>query len=294
MTSAALRLLLLCCLLAPAWAAPRIAIITPLDGQPILAGKSLTTPAFAEEGQLLDLPAGSQVRVQLLASNRQTHLKGPRQVTLSKEQLNKIARGVTRDKLSVAQEAGNLQRSAAATTRATDPLGWSLVLPGKATEQGWEFPVKIDPKYFKSNQEITVTLGELQDSGQSWVFDGSVPNAATPGLTLLPGHRYLLMVQGVSLQYKRVFQVLTPEEKSHLRNLENQLLSRRPTVKELLRVADLYDDFDQTEEVARLLEQVVAHPQFEKLSQEEREQVRGALNRALDSLDLPIPKASPN
>ncbi len=294
MKSATLKLLFLLCLLAPAWAAPRIAIITPLDGKPILAGKGLSTPTFAEEGQVLDLPAGSQVRVQLLASNRQTHLKGPRQVTLSREQLSKSATEVKRDKLSVAQEAGNLQRSAAATTRDIKPLGWSLVLPGKSTEQGWEFAVKIDTEYFKSQQQITVTLGEVEDSGQFWEFDGSTQTAFTPDITLLPGHRYLLIVQGTSREYRRVFRLLTPEEKSDLKDLEAQLLSRRPTVEELVRVANLYDGFDQTEEVARLLEQVIEHPEFGKLSQGEREQVRDALKRALESLDRPFLQASSN
>lgn len=282
--------LLILWMLVPVWAAPRIAIVTPLAGTVTLGGKVLSKPTFAEEGQLLELGASGKARVQLLSSNRQAQLSGARKLTLSKVELASISGSVERGKLSVAAEAGNLQRSAAATTRATDPLGLTLVLPGTAVEGGWSFPLRIDEEHFQPKQEVAVMLGELGQPAQTFLLDGPSERLEAPGLALVSGRRYQLVVQGQSLQYQRVFQLLSEEERTELERVEVELLGARPSVPQLLRAANLWNDFDQTEDVARLLEKAVTSSKFGKLPEADQTAVVEALNRALDSLDRPAYK----
>ncbi len=148
MKRVSLRLLLLLFLTLPVWAAPRIALVQPLDGaEATLAGHPLTKPELAREGDHLIVTTGS-VRVQLLNSGRELTLESGHSLTLTKASIGRLAEQVDRGEIVIERGLGSVSWAAAAKGRpGYAPIGVQ-VSPPTMVEGEWVYRVECteDPK----------------------------------------------------------------------------------------------------------------------------------------------------
>jgi hypothetical protein len=297
--NAALTMANLACLGTLAWAAPRVAIVTPLGGEVKLAGASLNMPKIAEEGQHLILGENGQVRIQLLGSSKEKILQGKADYTISKARLESEGVALSRGKVAVAREVGNISRSAAAVSRPSiyHPVGLTFAWPPMLNGQQWVAQVQTPASDLElsENDAVAVTITDLSDPGAAVLqatIEKPVTTLAFTGSSLAVGHRYRLHVQrdlGEHM-YSRSFRILSPEEQDALSDTERILRVEALDSNELpalLRLASLYQSFDQTDKVAEVLLEAVNNPQYQELDPVVQQQLLKALNDARYGVDLP-------
>lgn len=275
-----------------AWAAPRVAIVTPMGGEVKLAGAPLKAPRIAEEGQILSLGESGKVRVQLLGSGKEQVLSGANNYTISKTRLESEAKVLTRGSISVADEIGNLSRAGAASQRNYKPLGLSVQWPPSRQGDVWVAQVTTPSTQIpvSKNDPITITVTDLSDSEAIPVeVILEKPVTALAFKDLVVGHRYQVDVQkDQAVGYKRVFRILDPEEQEALVETAGILRAQALELDEfpsLLRLASLYQSFDKTDKVVEVLTEAVNNPQYATLDAKVRQQLLDTLNKARWSQD---------
>ncbi len=279
-----------------AWAGPRVAIVRVLSGDAKLAGTAVQGPQMAEEGQVLVVNRGGEVRIQVLGSNKEMTLKGPITLTLSKVDLLKSAKSLPRDKVAVAAEIGNLQRGAAATSRTTSTLGFAVHTPtvadsgeliSRVTTSGVLALTPLDP--------LEINVYRVLNGDRTLVFSRSY-DSEVPGQlefekdSLSAGARYMMIVANSNYSYRRYFRILHPDEKDALSESAKILREERDQVDplaSLIHLAYLYQEFDQSEKVAMVIQEILEDPRFLDLDVEMRNDLTIHLNKVRQSLDLP-------
>ena len=98
-------------------AAPRVALVKINKGSAQLDGKAFKVAQMANEGQVLTVDAGSEVRIQLLGSSSEMTVSGPKKVNIQKAALASQAEKVTRGGLAVTLDIGNRNTAGALVTR---------------------------------------------------------------------------------------------------------------------------------------------------------------------------------
>ena len=292
------RLLILLLLLAavalPTWAGPaRVALLRVERGPVTLNGKLVSTPQLVEEGARIVVKTGDKIRLQLMEQQGEVYLTGPQTITVRATELAKWSRDVKRDDLSGSlPDIGNTTRAASHTTR-QDPVpphrkrGISfgdLV----AQDGSWVFPVKTTPYFFQDGpgqvnwtvsllamsseqSELPTFKSQKVDSGES---DGKHDIRISKDLLKL-GQRYVLEVivypngRPAPLgEYRQPFRLLSQEEKASLALLEtqaNEKVSKEASLLPLIELSTILLEWDQLGDADRILQQVMAHPDYSKL-----------------------------
>ena len=288
---------ILWCLAGAAYAAPRVAIITPLGGDVWLGETKLTSPKIAEEGQKLLLGDNGQARVQLLGSSKEQMIKGNALVIISRSKLEEEGKPVSRGPLAVSQEIGSIDKSASANCRVSllgtnYVVGFALRFPPRMVDDKWQFEVTSPPEQFPA-RGVTLTLVDLTDGGDGTDI-GTVevaefrPQVELARDILLPGRRYSLVVQGPNSGYNHQFQMLSEQERADLDQTAHAMRAEALETGELsllLRLANFYSSFDENEKLASVLIEVMNRPDFNDLEQPVKDHVKNALNLTLRSLD---------
>lgn len=283
---------LLWCLTGIAWAAPRVAIVTPVAGSVWLGEDLLTAPRIAEEGQ--KLLVDGEVRLQLLGSSKECVITGNRLFIISKANLEKEGKIVSRGSIAVAGEIGNIHNSASANARDQGVkmnyvVGFALDLPPKQVGTDWQASVVTRPQDFPKTG-VVVTLTEMPNSKPLMELAIKEPtdHLTFEAGTLKPGHRYEVHVQGPASGYFRQFQVLSSDERAELTKTASVMRVEALKSEEiaiLLRLANFYSSFDETKKVAEVLTEVVNQPSYTDLDEASKEKIEDALNLTLRSLD---------
>lgn len=286
---------LLWCLGGAAFAAPRIAIVTPISGDVWVGDVKITTPRLVEEGQKLLVGSNGQVRVQLLGSAKEKVLKGNAMLVLSKANLEIEGQTLSRGSLAVKDEIGTICQSASANAREVGGMvlspvvGFALELPPEPIASGWKAQVVSDAASFPKGG-VVIELADLTMSGKplSMPINELPPDIEFPEGLLKPGHRYELHVQGPKSGYYRQFQVLAPDERAELTETARAMRKEALDAGELallLRLANFYSSFDENEKVADVLIEAVNNPSFQELDEDSKKNLKDALNKTLRSLD---------
>lgn len=283
-------------LMGHAWAAPRVALVIPIDGDVKLAGAQLVGPKIAEEGQLVSLSNGAEVRIQLLGSSKEKILKGKSTYTISKSGLEKDGKSLDRGKVSVTSEIGNLSRAGAGTSRDSyDTVGLAFRWPPALENGQWVVPTAALDKKAIEKEPFVVTISDLTDPKTPVLEETITQPISALSFSqdqLAEGHHYRLDVQLESGKkgYTREFRILTPDEQAYLQDTERVLRVAAITSDEmptLIRLATLYRSFGRTDKMAEVLLEAVNKPEFSALDTEVQKQLLLALNNARTGLDLP-------
>lgn len=288
----ALAWVLLCSL---AWAGPRIAIVTPLSSEVWLDDVHLASPRLVEEGQKLLLGEKGSVRIQLLGSGKEVVLQGSRLLSLSRASLDKEAQTVARGSVDVGEEHGSLSRVAAVTGRLTDyshhrPVGFAVQLPPEPTTSGhWTMKVLTPAESFPGNIRLDLVDAVTQRELAALTITAWDSTLILEPEMLAPGGRYCLRVstqQGNDrLGYQRHFQVFTTEEHNQLEDTAEALraeIDAEAPLPGLFALARFYDSLDDAENLAPVLDEILARPE---LSEDDRATARALRNGVLASLD---------
>lgn len=285
-------------LAAQAWAGPRVALIIPVSGEVKLGGAKLSEAKLADEGQLVSLGQGAEVRIQLLGSSKEKTLRGKVDYTISKAILEKEGKAASRGSVVVASEIGNLTRAGAGTSRPAtfQPVGLAFQWPPALENGRWVSRAVTPLGRIKASQKdpVFVTIIDLSEAGRAVADDTitePVDSMTFDSKTFVPGHQYRLDVQRNGTQsYFRHFRILTEEEKETLASTERILRETHGTAIELptlIRLASLYKSFDQNEKMVAVLTEAVHHPAYGELDSVVVKQLDEALNVARHSLDEP-------
>lgn len=294
-----------------AWAKPKVALLRLLKGEATLAGKSLKTPMLANEGQVLKVEAGSQVRVQLLGDNREFTIDGARTVTVSKDNLGKGAKALDRGAVAVVNGIGNVTQGAVGKTRAgiaPDPTGIKFGLPPKAQGDSWIVDFTVNKAEFERLNETTgeFALGwknadgewengkvfdfdELPQGMKDVLADGGTTAFAIPGLEPGVTYRFFVQVGTGESSYQRPFRILTTEEREMLRIMEKQFrteATQSRSVVPLLELASLYTELSQLPEAEALMEEAFNSPHWDKADKKFEDSLRGAWEKLRWALDM--------
>lgn len=289
---------ILWCLTGWVWAAPRVAIVTPISGDVWLEDQELKTPRLVEEGQKLLTGDNSKARVQLLGSSKELLLGSNERLIISKAELEKEATAISRGSLSVVEEIGSINKSASANARLGDVektyvVGFLLELPPVRTESGWRARVLTPPDQFKlgRGEKITLTLEDKTDpqvKTRSVVVDDYTDHLIF-GQDLVEGHRYEVQVEGPRSGYVRQFQILSAEDRAEMTRTAKAIRAEALQNNELatlLQLANLYFGFDETEKLADVLSEVMRQPSFQELDEATQKKIKDSLNLTRRSLDL--------
>lgn len=295
---AAASMAAMCWLMGSAWAAPRVALVIPIQGDVKLAGAKLSSPKIAEEGQLVSLSNGAEVRIQLLGSSKEKVLKGKSDYTITKSSLDKEGKSLDRGKVSVTSEIGNLSRSGAATSRAAvyTPVGLAFKWPPVLEKDQWVTPTVTPLEKVGASEKtpIVVTVSDLTDPKArilETTITEAVPSLVFAQKDLVVGHQYRIDVQSESGDrgYHREFRILSKDEQDNLQETERVLRmtaiasDEMPT---LIRLATLYKGFARTDKMVDVLVEAVNKPSFKTLDPTVQLQLMEVLNSARNSLDL--------
>jgi hypothetical protein len=296
---AAVLALLLFILGAPAWAAPRVALVIPIAGDVKLGGAALTNPKLAEEGQKVSLGSGGEARIQLLGSSKEKVLKGKADYTISKANLEKDGKSLDRGSVSVVSEIGNLSRSGAATTRAAKytPVGLAFEWPPVLDGQRWvsRAATPLEQVAVDKKNSVFVYISDLTEPDRRALeatITSPVTSIAFAEDDLVVGHQYRIDVErgDGSLRYSREFRILSPQEQDILSDTERVLRVAALNSNELptlIRLATLYKSYDQNEKMAAVLKEAINQPSYKTLDPTVQLQLLETLNRTLNSLDQP-------
>jgi hypothetical protein len=290
-------------LAVPGLAAPRVALVIPISGPAKLAGTELVSPRIAEEGQQLSLDKGAEVRLQLLGSSKEKVLKGKSTYIVQRARLEQEGKDLERGSISMTSEIGNLSRAGAGTTRATGQVGLVLNWPPERDGELWISAVTtpVEKQKLSERSPVSVTLTDLSDPEAELVeatLSQPVTALAFREDDLDVNHRYRVDVVGDAGRYSRDFRFLSAEEQESLRSTEESLkrsIREHGEIPTLIRLASLYNSFDQTEKMADVLLQATQNAGFSSLDKDVRQHLVDALNRTRKSLDLgPIANPFPD
>lgn len=288
---------ILWCLAGAAYAAPRVAIITPLGGDVWLGETKLTSPKIAEEGQKLLLGDNGQARVQLLGSSKEQVIQGNALVIISKSKLEKEGKPVSRGSMAVSQEIGSIDKSASANCRVGSldtnyVVGFALSFPPRMVGDEWQFAVTSPSEQFPP-EGVVLTFIDVTDGGEGTDIGTIEVSEFQPKIELakdilLPERRYSLVVQGPNSGYNHQFPMLSEQERADLNETARAMRAEAQETGELsllLRLASFYSSFDENEKMADVLIEVVNRPDFKDLEQPLKDSVTKSLNLTLRSLD---------
>lgn len=299
------------CLGGMALATPaRVAIVTPLTLGVKLDGVPISKPKIAEEGQKLTMASGGECRVQLLGSTKEQVVKGTGPYVISRATLEKDAKVLSRGTISVSSELGNIKKAAALSARAAratvpdyEPVGLALVLPPEPTPNGWRVKIATPPDQIdiSAGNQAVIELkvfrdGEFQIVSEPVTVDQQVDQFELPAEMLVEGGRYAMSVSRPgNTGYQWEFTVLSAEELAVLAETEEALKAAAQSgdLGAKLRLASFYDSVDRLDKMAAVLTEVVEAPEFQALTDEEKEGLVGQLNRARNFSDQkshPIPE----
>jgi hypothetical protein len=289
---------ILWCLTGWAWAAPRVAIVTPVSGTVWLGDLELKTPRLVEEGQKLLTGDNSKARVQLLGSSKEILLEANSILIVKKAELEKTATTVSRGSLSVVEEIGSINKSASANARKEGyktnyVVGFLLELPPVRTERGWQARVLTPPDQFNlgRGEKVTLTLEDMTDPQvkKSSVVVENYTDHLIFEQDLVEGHRYELHVQGPRSGYYRQFQILSADDRAEMTRTAKAIRAEALQNNELatlLQLANLYFGFDETEKLAEVLSEVMRQPSFQELDEATKIKIKESLDLTRRSLDL--------
>jgi hypothetical protein len=282
----------------------RVALITPLTAGVKLDGVPLSKTKIAEEGQKLSMTAEGEARVMLLGSSKEQVIKGQSSYVISRATLEKDAKVVSRGKISVTTELGNIKKAAALSARAErltstdyEPVGLGLVLPPEPTANGWliKITTPLDQFDITPGNQAKVELkvwrnGKfVQSDTEALLIDQRVDKLELPAELLVEGGRYAMSVTRADNEgYQWEFTVLSRDELDALARTEEALIADIQGDDDLaakLRLASFYDGVDQLDKMAQVLTEVVDDPQFLKLPRDEGDELLKQLNRARNFTD---------
>jgi hypothetical protein len=251
---------------------------------------------MAEEGQKLTVAEGGQARLQLLGSSKEKLVKGNASFVISKANLEKEGQSLSRGSIAVADEIGTLTGAGSASARRGGVKNYQLVglaldLPPTPVEGGWKIAIPLDKIQIPAGSAIEVTVTDLTDS-KATAF-GLTVDRPTDSLifeagALTLGHRYKVSVKGPRSGYTRYFQVLTPQEREDLAQTARAMrvaALESGELSVLLRLANFYSGFDETEKVADVLIEAVNAPAYKELNEQSQLDILSVLNECLRSLD---------
>lgn len=305
-----LGILLLLCLATVALAGPKVAIVKVSSGSASLDGKDIGKAQMAGEGQVLELPKGSQVRIQLLGSKEEVSLSGPIKLTINKGELKKQSKEVNRSPAAVAADIGNKNTASASVTRGSGSELTELrpILPPKKNDGDYVLTfeagetIKLRPDHTIAVEVVPVD-GDGPRVGHTFTDDDPlVPLQMPPDLKEGRGYRFTLiytnpgvgpMGQGAAMySYRQTFRILTPEQKSFLVEARTELLAEYEKEKDilpLLRLASLYQEYDQNKEVLTYLKMAYDSPHLK--NEEHWNVLRNTIYEFEQSLVMPVPLA---
>ncbi len=300
--------LLLLLLSTVALAGSKVAIIKVSTGSASLDGKTVGKATMAAEGQTLEVPKGSSVRIQLLGSKDEVTLAGPVNMKIEKSSLQKQAKEVSRNSAAVAADIGNKNTASASVTRGEHDGLTALkpILPPRrdgedyllAFEAGEEFPLRTDHSI---TVEVVPVEGDGPRLGHTFTDDDPlVPLALPKNLEIGQGYRFTLiysdpgqgpMGHGSSMYtYKQTFRMLTPDQKEFLNEAKTELMGdykKEKDILPLLRLASLYQEYDQNKEVLEYLKMAYNSPYLE--NQDHWNSLRTTIYNFEQSMVMPVP-----
>lgn len=288
-------------------ASPRVALIKVNSGSADLDGKAFKHAQMANAGQMLSVPKGSEVRIQLLGSSSELTLTGPTQVKIDQTTLAGKAQKVTRGGLEVASDIGSRNTVGALVTRAkadqldqARPRAVRPILPPSKKNgslvveydlkdqirlpQGVEVNVLVEPKNPSDDQYVQVEFKNALSALEM------APDAIVPG----EGYNFTLAYtydDAVMQRYTQSFRILTPEQREFLQEAQVEMLERynqEKSVLPLLRLASLYQDLDQNREVLKYLELAERSQYLQENDSKLKERLSELLGQFRKSLDMTI------
>lgn len=281
-------------------AAPRVALVIPLQGEVQLSGASLQAPTLAEEGQVLRLNSGAQVRLQLLGSNKETQLQGQQSYTVSRERLERDAQPLRRGAVALTTEIGNLSRAGGGTVRfdpksSLRPVGVAFEWPPRREDGRWVSPA-VGSMQVSPRRRVLVLVQDRSDPTQpelNVTLSEPVQSLVFPLESLRESHRYQVRVESEdgSQSYERSFTILSPDDQTALRQTASALRLRAlesGEIPTLIRLASLYDSYDRPDKVVEVLGEAMNHPTFTTLDRTVQEQIAQAAERARWALDRTV------
>lgn len=289
-------------------AAPRVALVKINKGSAQLDGKAFKVAQMANEGQVLTVDAGSEVRIQLLGSSSEMTVSGPKKVNIQKAALASQAEKVTRGGLAVTLDIGNRNTAGALVTRGSSKSPEKARL--KAIRPGLP-PVKREGAYFldwDSNSDITlpdnievrvaiVPQDENVGDPIEASFTGSLPVLELPPDAVEPGEGYdfnltVTQDEGLLVRYNQSFRILNSDQQSLLQGAKDEMLERyneEKSVLPLLRLASLYQALDQNREVLKYLEVALRSPYLKENDVELKTKLEDMVTQFRKGLDMTIP-----
>jgi hypothetical protein len=292
-------------------AASKVAIIKVNSGSASLDGQTIATAKMASEGQMLKVDAGSQVRIQLLGSKHEVSVTGPAKIAINKAELSKSAKELSRNSAAVAADIGNRNTVSASSTRGSgsELLELKPTLPPREDngeyvlgfEAGESFELEPDHSI---SVEIAPVDGEGPRIGHTFKHkDPLVALQMPPDLKKGRAYSFTLiysdpgegnMAQGSAMyKYKQTFRILTPDQEAFLAEAEQELLKDYKTendVLPLLRLASLYQEYDQNEKVLEYLK--MAYDSEHLNNEEQWNSLRLTIYSFERSLTMPVPLKS--
>jgi hypothetical protein len=300
--------LLLLALCITAAAASKVAIIKVNSGSATLDGKTFTKAKMASEGQVLNIATGSQVRIQLLGSKHEMTVTGPVKLNINKQALVKKAKEVSRNSAAVAADIGNRNTVSASSTRgsADELTELKPTLPPQMSDGDYVLGFEAGDSFpLRPEHSISVEVAPLDGNGPriGHTFtqgDPLVPLQMPPDLEPGRGYRFTLiysdpgvgsMGQGSAMyKYKQTFRILTPDQEAFLVEAERELKQDYRTEKDilpLLRLASLYQEYDQNEKVLEYLK--MAYDSEHLNDEEQWNSLRLTIHSFERSLTMPVP-----
>lgn len=246
-------------------AGPRIALIRVLEGEAQVDNRAVVKATFLHEGQLLQVGADSQVLIQLLGSSGEVKIDGPKDLPISKADLNARSSDVLRGGVRVTSDIGNVNeigaqvfrnsRPGARTAQTPDTLQLKPVLPPTRTEHGWEIGFAPNGLEIPSSGMIEYTVkkgAEVVKSGEFTGFFQPIKLAAeeiSEGEDLTLEIKYYAHLTQIKSTYVRDFRVLTSEDSQLLQAAKEIFLDDyfKGDLIAMFRLVDLYTQYHQVE-----------------------------------------------
>ena len=294
-------------------AGPRVALVKVRSGQASIAGKPINKAQMAQEGDVLKLAVGADVRVQLLGSNAEVQFLAPDkplEVVIKKASLLKDSKKVERGGVAVAKDIGSLNTAGASITRSvTIPSDKLLKVKPNIPPfmEAQEYLIEFDGgQSYSISDKVTVTVNVIPQNGVqsetlSQVFDSEqdLVTLAMPSTAIEIGEPYLFRLTcqyegedggGLTYFYSETFRILSPEQKEVLESAKDELLANHEQSNDilpLLRLASLYQDYDQNREALKYLQRAYQSPHLK--DQDTKESIQKQIDKFQQSFDVAIP-----
>lgn len=308
-----LALVALCAVSALA-AGPRVALIKIKSGSASIGGKAIHKAHMAQEGDVLKLDKGADVRIQLLGSSAELQVLAPDkpvEIVINKARLLKDSKKVERGGVAVAKDIGSLNTAGASITRSVTRPSDKLVKvkPGipPIKEEG-DYLIEFDggesfdiPDSTTVKVDVYPKTGSASDSlSQEFTSPQRLITLAMPGTAIKVGEPYFFRLtcqyegksdeSGLTYFYSETFRLLSPEQNEVLEMAKVELLANHEQSKDvlpLLRLASLYQDYDQNREALKYLQQAYESPHLK--DPETKESIQKQIDRFQKGFDAAIP-----